>query len=64
MKALHAINNHIRSVESYNIYRLLDDSQTYNEDMAARTGKYFKRMKSLKEAYNFDHEDLIATLSF
>lgn len=53
-----------QNVVSYKNYRLLDNSQTYHEKMAACTGKYAMRMKTSMKAYKFDDKDHVTVFRF
>lgn len=54
LPVLHATNSHFRNVGYDQMYRLVNNSQRYNEKLAARKGKYVKRMKSLVKPCMFD----------
>lgn len=49
---------------NYKNYCLLDRSQINNEKTAAKTGKYFNRVKILIILYTFDDKDPIKALRF
>lgn len=54
LMVLHFTDSHFQNVVKYNSDRSLEKLQTYNQKMAARTGKYAKLMETLTKAYTFD----------
>lgn len=54
---LHSAYSHFQIVANYETYRVLNKSQTYNENISAHTCKYSKRMETLVKAYMFDGWD-------
>lgn len=59
---LQATDNHYQNMVSYKTYRLPNNSQTYNQKMTARTGRYAKHIKTLMKAYQLDGKDPITVL--
>lgn len=51
LKTRHATDSHFRNVITITISSLVDKSQTYNKNMAARTINYTKRLKMFMEPY-------------
>lgn len=64
LRALQTNNIYFQNAVRYVTYRLPDKSQILDERLAARTGKYPKRMVTLMNAYKFDDKDLITVLNF
>lgn len=50
LEVLHATDGHFRAVVNYKNYSLIDRSQKYNGNMAAKMGGYVKRIKTLMKA--------------
>lgn len=64
LNILHATNSHFQDVANYKIYNQLENLQTCNVKMTARTGKYAERMDTKMRAYKFDNKNSTTTLYF
>lgn len=64
LKVLHATDSQFRNVVNYKTYHLINLDQNSNGKLAARTGKYAKRMETMMKVYKFDDKDPITILRF
>lgn len=62
LNVVHVTSRHFCNVLIYKTHRLINNSQPYNNKMAARSDNYSKHMEMLMQAYKYDDKDPITVL--